>query len=200
MLKLTLKLAAASFIFGLLVGCTTLTPRQELGAVSTRVFLQESARVYGQPAPGLVIGAHTPGIAATYRRGTFYVSETILEQRWRDALLAHEVGHWLLDHDAPLRSTDRTGWHAEQYAREIAATVKGVEVLVRVKGLTERHAIQAMHGYLMSVKGAQDRAGRSAAIPLGHEPACVEIADTLKAFPGQRDWTWSLPCSPWASR
>ena len=76
--------------------------------------------------------------------------------------------------------------------------MKAVEVLVRVKGITERDALLRMHRWLMSAQAVQDATAGYVA-PAGHESACQEASAMLLSFPAHRWWTSTVACSPWVS-
>ena len=70
-----------------------------------------------------------------------------------------------------------------QELRELDANAKAVEILVRVKGLSERQALTTMVVYLRARPGVPGQGNPNAA---GHLPPAEEIADLLRALPGRR--------------
>jgi hypothetical protein len=73
-------------------------------------------------------------------------------------------------------------WQRAQEHRELEANAKAVEILMRVRGLTEARAAEAVVGYLRSAQRAVDRGGPVAA---GHRQPVEEIADLLARFPSR---------------
>jgi hypothetical protein len=63
------------------------------------------------------------------------------------------------------------------------ANAKAVEILMRVRGLTEARAVDVVVEYLRAAQRAVDRGGPVAA---GHRQPVEEIADLLARFPGRR--------------
>lgn len=196
-LKRLVQLAVLALVT---TGCAslTLTSAQQRGLEESATFIHQAARAYGHAAPPVHVARNGNGVAARYERGQFYVSPSTTTQWWRDALLAHEVGHWLLGHDAPLVGVSDAEREARQYQREIAAHVKAVEILMAVKHLSTREALTFMHRYLMSVESFQNAQVNYVA-PWGHRRGCREAEDLLTAFPAHRTWAFVLTCSPWAT-
>src|SRR5262245_40699502 len=99
----------------LVVACSTLTPAQRRSEAEVRAFADPTARAYGLP-PIHVLVSHNPSDPpGSYRRGFFAVSAITLESTFRDAIVAHELAHYVLGHDAPLSGdTDEERRHAYQ--------------------------------------------------------------------------------------
>lgn len=89
-------------------GCLSLTPAQQQGTAAVRAFATRAAELYGIWKPGYVFGP-TAGEGALYRQGTLYVSSKELTAPSLLALIAHEMGHYVLGHDTPLRAADPAG-------------------------------------------------------------------------------------------
>ena len=174
-------------------GCVSLTPAQEQAVAEVRVMADETARVYGVSRIAILVGSDVEGVGGTYRRGMFTLSTPMLHSRHRDSIVAHELAHYLLDHDRPLSSTLALDAQREQEVRELDANAKAVEVLVRARRLREEQALSLVYDHLL----AFDRlvADKRTVIPWGHRPPCDEIRDLLRRFPAQRAWTDGLPCA-----
>lgn len=125
--------------------------------------------VEGQGAP--------PG--ANYGRGTVTLNVAVLDYRNPWPLMAHEVAHDVLGHE-PEAVVGGGAWSgsgsarvAFQAPREHEANVKAVEVLVRVKGMSEEKAFREMLGWLKNYRrGVVDGLWP---VPDGHEPPCREL-------------------------
>ncbi len=66
-------------------------------------FADRTAAVYGL-ATILALVSHNPrSPAGSYRRGFFAVSALTLTSAFRDAIVVHELAHYVLGHDTPIR-------------------------------------------------------------------------------------------------
>ncbi len=176
----------------LLAGCTSLTPAEEHGLDAVRAFADRTAQVYGLP-PIHVLVSHSPeSPVGSYRRGFFSVSTPTLDSEFRDAIVAHELAHYVLGHDAPLPGASAAERARARERREMEANATAVEILVRVQGRSEERALGSLYDYLRGVQRARERYPRLDL--LGHRPPCEEIADLLGRFPGQRVWPAPLEC------
>jgi hypothetical protein len=178
----------------LLAGCASLTPAQEQSVTEIETFADRTARLYNlSPIPVLV--SHNPrSPAGSYRRGFFSVNALTLTSSFRDAIVAHELAHYVLGHDAPLHGPALEDYERERQERELEANAKAVEILRRAGGLDEERALKTLYLYLLGVHWALERYPRLDLA--GHKPPCEEIADLLGRFPQQRGWTAALECGP----
>jgi hypothetical protein len=171
-----------------LAGCATprpaLTPDQQQGLAWAIDFADSTSRLYGMGRIPVVAG-QAPGFGALWRNGTVHVVPRALTEDWRDALLAHELGHAVLGHgagaspgsfdDAPRATGDR-----RMVPKELDANAKAVEILTRVRGWSERRSLRAVYWWLLG-QHREEQTGRP--VPPGHLPACAEIHDLLRRFP-----------------
>ena len=179
-------------------GCVTLTPAQERAVAEVRTMADDTARIYGVSRISVLVGSNIEGVGGSYRRGLFTISTPMLRSRHRDSIVAHELAHYLLEHDRPLRGTLALEWQREQELRELDANAKAVEILVRVRGLREEQALSLVYDHLLSFNRLVTE--RRTVIPWGHRPPCDEIADLLGRFPAHRAWTHGLACGPAGAR
>jgi hypothetical protein len=192
-------LAAFSLAAGL-GGCAgaTLTPIEQGYLEEVRRFADATGRVYARRPPHVTVGAsNNRSQGGGYRAGYLYVTPSMLESQHRDALVAHELGHWLLNHDTALsRTFERpmtlAEWSKMVEPQEKDANAKAVEILVRVRGYREPAALRLMYLHL-------EAAHRNGVELLGHASACEEIKDLLGRFPQQRSLTRSWTCAPGGS-
>ena len=94
-------------------------------------------------------------------------------------ILAHEYGHILLGHQ-----------YLGTMSIEIDADVKGVEVLMRGDGLTEREAFTAFFNSKGGQKAMKGERPSWTSRP-GHGSACDELNAFIARFPEQ---TWAKGC------
>jgi hypothetical protein len=181
----------------LVAGCATLTPAQEHSAAELRDFIDRVARAYDVRSVHLLVGDDSESIGGTYRRGMITVSTPVLFSRYRDSIIAHELGHYLLGHDEPLRGVTQLEQQQEQEQRELDANAKAVEILVRTGRLPEEQALSLMYDGILGFYRAVT-AGHGV-VPWGHRHPCEEMADLLARFPVHRGWTAALECSDGAA-
>lgn len=178
----------------LAVACSTLSPSQDKSLEEVRGFADETARRYNLPPIHVLVSHNPESPVGTYRRGFFAVNELVLASEYRDAIVAHELGHYVLGHDAPLTSvTPETRLH-EREQREMDANAKSVEILVWVWKVPEDQALRLVYTYLLNVHRRLQRSPSEDL--LGHRPPCDEIADLLARYPRQLGWTSRLECAP----
>ena len=178
----------------LLGGCTTLTPAQQRSEAEVRAFADRTARLYGLLSIHVLVSHNPQDPPGSYRRGFFAVSAITLTSTFRDAIVAHELAHYVLGHDAPLPGATPEEWRRAYQQRELDANAKAVEILARAGEMSEERALHTMYAYLAGVHWALERYPRLNLS--GHKRPCDEIADLLSRFPGQREWTASLECAP----
>lgn len=178
----------------LAAACSTLTPDQDRSLDEVRAFSDETARRYGlQPIHVLV--SHDPeSPVGSYRRGFFAVNRLVLSSEFRDAIVAHELAHYVLGHDAPLAGATSDARRRDREQRELDANATAVEILVWVRQVPEDQALRMVYSYLINVHRRMLRSPGEDL--LGHRPPCDEIADLLGRYPRQLTWTAGLECAP----
>jgi hypothetical protein len=175
-------------------GCSTLTPAQDQSLDQVRVFADDTTRRYGLPPIHVLVSHNPDSPVGTYRRGFFAVNRLVLGSEFRDAIVAHELAHYVLGHDAALTGATPEARLREREQRELDANAKAVEILTRVHGLPEDQALRLVYRYLLNVHRRLQRSPGEDL--LGHRPPCDEIADLLARFPQQLVWTAPLECAP----
>jgi hypothetical protein len=190
----------ASWLAGLVAttalaaACSTLTPAQDRSLDEIRAFADETARRYGL-LPIHVLVSHNPDSpVGSYRRGFFAVNRLVLGSEFRDAIVAHELAHYVLGHDAPLAGVTHEARRREREQRELDANAKAVEILAWVRQVPEDQSLRMVYSYLLNVHRRLQRSPGEDL--LGHRPPCDEIADLLGRYPQQRVWTAGLECAP----
>ena len=178
----------------LAAGCTSLSPVQSRSLDEVRVFAEDTARVYGLHPIHVLVSHNPESPVGAYRRGFFAVNELVLRSEFRDAIVAHELAHYVLGHDAPLSAPTPEARLREREQRELDANAKSVEILHRVRGVPEDQALRMAYSYLLNVHRRLQRSPGEDL--LGHRPPCEEIADLLARYPAQLTWTSGLECAP----
>ena len=178
----------------LAVACSTLSPSQDKSLEEVRGFADETARRYNLPPIHVLVSHNPESPVGTYRRGFFAVNELVLRSEFRDAIVAHELAHYVLGHDAPLAGLTPEARLREREQRELDANATSVEILRRVRGVPEDQALRMAYSYLLNVHRRLQRSPGEDL--LGHRPPCEEIADLLARYPGQLTWTSGLECAP----
>jgi hypothetical protein len=164
-------------------GCVTLTPLQRDSVEDVQRFADATTTAYKLAPIRLTIEPATNlGIGGRYRQGNFFLNQTQLSSGGLTALVAHELAHYVLGHDAALTGAASTAEYVKlQEQRELDANAKAVEILVRVKSLSERQALTTMVVFLERAAAHQARGNPN---PQGHRSPAEEIADLKQRFPG----------------
>jgi hypothetical protein len=188
------RLAGLVAVAALLAGCFTMSPAQNRSLDEVRAFADDTARLYGLPQIHVLVSHNPDSPVGSYRRGFFAVNQLVLRSEFRDAIVAHELAHYVLGHDAALTAATPEGRLAERQQRELDANAKSVEILTRVRGVPEDQALRMAYSYLLNVHRRLQRSPGEDL--LGHRPPCEEIADLLARYPAQLTWTSKLECAP----
>ena len=188
------RLAGLVAVAALLAGCFTMSPAQNRSLDEVRAFADDTARLYGLPQIHVLVSHNPDSPVGSYRRGFFAVNQLVLRSEFRDAIVAHELAHYVLGHDAALTAATPEARLAERQQRELDANAKSVEILTRVRGVPEDQALRMAYSYLLNVHRRLQRSPGEDL--LGHQPPCEEIADLLARYPGQLTWTSGLECAP----
>jgi len=191
---LSLPALSSVLVALLLAACASLPPAQERSAAEVRRMADRTAQIYGLAPIHLLVSRNPDDPPGSYRRGYFTVSSITLMSTFRDAIVAHELGHYVLGHEAPLHGDSSAEQERDYQQRELDANAKAVEILIRAGNYTQARALKTMYDYLIGVQWALER---HPSLDLrGHLPPCDEISDLLARFPTQRDWTSTLGCVP----
>jgi hypothetical protein len=163
-------------------GCVSLNPQQQDVVVDVQRFADATTAAYKLPRIRLTIEPATNlGIGGRYRLGNFYLNERMLTSGNLNALVAHELAHYVLGHDSPVAGSSMAEFQLAQELRELDANAKAVEILMRGLGLSQRQAVETMVVFL---RAAQAHVDRGNALAWGHRPPVEEIADLIARYPG----------------
>ena len=176
---------AAVVVVGLLAGCVTLTPPQQEALDDVRRFADATTAAYNLPRIRVSVEPGTNlGIGGRYRQGNFYINVGMLDSRNLSSLVAHELAHYVLGHDMPVSGASMAEFRLAQELRELDANAKAVEILMRVKGMSEKDAVGTVVTHL---RGAQRAVERGGPVTPGHRTPTAEIADLLARYPGNNE-------------
>ncbi len=166
-----------------LAGCVSLTPAQQDKVAEMQRFADQATAMYGKPSLRITIQATTNlNIGALYRQGNIFVNVRMLDSPSLTKLVAHELGHYILGHDGFVsQAVTQAEWTRGQQQKELDANAKAIEILMRVKGLTETEAVRVVTDALRRSQAVYERAG-TAWTP-GHLPPSEELADVLRRYP-----------------
>jgi hypothetical protein len=183
-------------LVALTAGCsaalTPLTPDQTTGLKEAQRIADQVTKAYGVPGvrvyatSGLSPGA---GAAYSYRQDWIFIYPGLLTGNALMYVISHELGHATLGHRPVDLPTEKL--RAVIADKERAANHRGVEILVRFLGLTEREALEGYAAYL--IEANRNRNGRNVLIPFGHPLPCVQLRDLWTSFgqtaPACEAWT-----------
>jgi len=141
----------------LLTGCASLDPAQERSLGEVRAFADRTAVLYGLAPIHVLVSRNPDSPIGSYRRGFFAVNLLALGSEFRDAIVAHELAHYVLGHDAPPRGPTLEARAREREQRELDANAKSVEILARVKEIPEARALEAVYDYLLRVSSGMQK-------------------------------------------
>src|ERR1700738_2731810 len=83
-------------VAALAAGCFAMTPAQNRSLDEVRAFADDTARIYGLPQIHVLVSHNPESPVGSYRRGFFAVNELVLRSEFRDAIVAHELAHYVL--------------------------------------------------------------------------------------------------------
>jgi hypothetical protein len=182
-------------------GSAPLSLEEEASLQEIRDFALATAERYRMVAPLEVSVASWVGSGslpqyatapAVYTRGTLYVSRRLLRASNRDLVIAKALAYETLR--APSQATSLAERERELAALLLESNALTIDILVEVRGMTERAALEEMYAWLIAIhRGAQ---GARRPTPAGSPTACDEIADLLRRHPGARADFAGRECVP----
>lgn len=192
--KRRVRLAVVFSVLAFAGGCVSLTPQQKDTLVDVQRFADATAATYGLlRIPVTVEPGTNLGIGGRYRQGNFYLNASTLESGHLNAIVAHELGHYVLGHEPGPSGVSMAAMLKAQEPLELDANAKAVEILVRVKGMAQPQAVRTIVVFLRSAQSAQTRGLANAP---GHRPPAEEITDLLARFPESGATVGTGPSSP----
>jgi hypothetical protein len=167
-----------------LSGCSAalmaVTAEQAEGLKDAQRIANEVTRAYGVPRVRVYAAGARPGAggAYSYRYDWIFIRPELLTGNLFWIVLGHELGHATLGH----RPVDgqREQVRATMIAREAEANRRGVEIMVRFGGMTEREALDLYATYFIEDNLRRD--GRNDQVLFGHQMPCDELRELWTSF------------------
>jgi hypothetical protein len=178
-----------------------LSAEEEVSLQAIRDFVQATARRYRMVAPLEVSVASWVGTGAlpqyasapaVYTRGTLYLNRRLLRASNRDLVIAKSLAYEMLR--TPSQATTLADRNRERARLELDANFRTVDILVQVKGVDERDAVETMYVWLLAIHRAPAAPSRPATA--GTASGCDAIQDLLGRFPQHREWFAGRECAP----
>ena len=94
--------------------------------------------------------------------------------------ISHVLGHATLSHGGRQLDGSREQIRATTIMHEAEANRRGVEIMVRFGGVTEREALDSYATYFIEANRQRD--GRNVQILFGHQMPCDELRDLWTSF------------------
>jgi hypothetical protein len=178
-----------------------LTAEEEASLQEVRDFVRAAAQRFRMVAPLEVSVASWVGTGslsqyastpAVYTRGALHLNRRLLRASNRDLVIAKALAYEVLR--APSKATTLAEHERERIRRDLEANVRSVDILVQVKGVPERDALDRMYAWLLGIH----RVTAAAAAPStpGSASTCDAIKDLLGRFPQHREWFAGRECAP----
>jgi len=180
-----------------LAGCsaalTPVTPEQAEGLREAQRIADQVTKAYGVPRVRVYAVATRPSVAGSYsyQYDWIFIRPQRLTGNEFWVVLSHELGHATLGHGRPLAGPPEQ-IRATRTMQEAEASRRGVEIMVRFGGMTEREALGRYATYLIEANRLRD--GRNLPILSGHQLPCDELRDLWSSF-GQT----APPCEAFTS-
>ena len=169
----------------LLSGCsaalTATTPEQAQGLKEAQRIADQVTKAYGVPRVRVYAAATRPSVAGaySYRHDWIFMRPEMLTGNEFWVVLSHELGHATLGHGRRLDGSPAQ-IRATRMMQEADASRRGVEIMVRFGGVTEREALDRYATYFIEANRRRD--GRDVPILLGHQLPCDELRDLWSSF------------------
>src|SRR5260370_7440072 len=135
------RLAGVVAVAGLAAGCFAMTAAQNRSLDEVRAFADDTARSYGLPQIHVLVSHNPESPVGSYRKGFFAVNELVLRSEFRDAIVAHELAHYVLGHDAPLAGATPEARLTERQQPELDANPNSVQLLTPSPTLPQHQAL-----------------------------------------------------------
>jgi len=183
-------------------GCATVPPTQVKQFDEAQLIVDGTIAHYGLRRVRLFVGDVPPNASARFatRQNWIILADDVLDGDHWLTILAHELGHVVLQHDLPIvlggqgqhieASAYRRAYARIEEQREIDANRKAVEIMTQVVRVPEREAMRKMAAFLVAANAS--RGGRAVALPHAHIHPCDQFDKLIAGFP--QDWSADFSC------
>jgi len=169
----------------LLAGCSAaLTPatmEQAEGLKTAQRIADQVTKAYGVARVRVYATSDlrpTTGAGYLYRQDWIFIRPRLLTGNAFMVVLTHELGHATLGHRPVYLPQEQL--RAVIADKERAANRRGIEIMVRFFGVTERQALEHYATYF--IEANRVREGRAIALPFGHPLPCEQLRDLWASF------------------
>jgi hypothetical protein len=129
---------------------------------------------------------------AVYTGGQLYVSRRLLTAANRDLVIATALAYEMLR--GPGKAASVAERERERVQMRLDANARAVDILIRVKEIPEREALDQMYAWLLGIHRAALASGRPP--EPGNFRPCDAIADLLRRYPEAKEWFAGRECAP----
>jgi hypothetical protein len=179
------SLVGCALAAALLFGCSAaLTP----AAIEVADPLKEAQRIADQVTKAYGVARvrvyatsdlrPTSAAGYFYRQDWIFIRPRLFTGNALSVVLSHELGHVTLGHRPVYLNPKQASTVIAGHER--AANRRGVEILVRFFGITERQALERYATYF--IEANRVREGRAISLPFGHPPPCEQLRDLWVSF------------------
>jgi hypothetical protein len=166
------------------VGCsvplTPLTPEQASALMEAQRTADRVTTAYGVSPVHVYASAGLPqkaGGGYAYRQDWIVIRPDLLTGDESPVVLSHELGHATLRHQWVEQPQEP---RVSVPQMEAAANHRGVEIMARFMGFSQRQALERYTAFLIRQHRMQK--ARLSLIAAGHRPACTELRELWESF------------------
>jgi hypothetical protein len=121
-----------------------------------------------------------------------FLNRRLLRASNRDLVIAVALGYEMLR--GPGKATSLADRQRERAQMVLDGNAKAVDILVQVKGMSERAALDQTYTWLLAQHRAALASGRPT--PPDRPRPCDAIEDLLRRYPESREWFAGRECAP----
>ena len=182
-------------------GADALAPDEEASLRQVRDFVGATAERYRMVAPLEVSVASWVGSPslpqyasspAVKSGNQLYLNRRLLRASNRDVVIAAALAYEMLR--GPGRATSLADRERERAQMMLDANARAVDILIRVKGLSEEAALDHVYAWLLGMHRAATASSRPPE-PGGARP-CDAIGDLLRRYPDSKERFAGRECAP----
>src|SRR5262245_51165975 len=129
---------------------------------------------------------------AVYTGGRLFLSRRLLTASNRDLVIATAMAYEMFR--GSLKAATVVERERERAQMRLDANARAVDIMMRVKDMPEREALDQMYAWLLGMHRAALASGRPPA-PGNFRP-CDAIGDLLRRYPDAKEWFAGRECAP----